>query len=131
MIDKLLQRAYKNSKQKGFWRDYENTLAILKGPDSCSICERFDPQNPCIICGPTTHYKNIFISNLLMLISSEVGEAVEALRKENETEFREELADICIRIFDLCGGLEIDLQKEILQKMEKNEKRPPKHGKLF
>ena len=59
LIDKLLQRAYKNSKQKGFWRDYENTLAILKGPDSCSICERFDTQNPCIICGPTTHYKNI------------------------------------------------------------------------
>ena len=40
-----------------------------------------------------------------------------------------ELADVVIRIFDFCGGNDIDLEKVILEKMEYNETRPYKHGK--
>lgn len=45
------------------------------------------------------------IGELLMLIVSEVGEAFEAESDEN---FNEEIADILIRLFDLCGGLNIE-----------------------
>lgn len=69
---------------------------------------------------------------MLALIHSEVSEALEADRKGDAENFAEELADVCIRIFDLCGHKGIDLDKAILEKMEKNKNRTHKHGgKLY
>lgn len=65
---------------------------------------------------------------LLALIHSEVSEALEADRKGNADNFAEELADVCIRIFDLCGLKEIDLESAISKKMEFNKSRTYKHG---
>jgi len=42
---------------------------------------------------------------------------------------KEELADVAIRLLDLCDGLDIDLVEEIHKKMGINEVRQPKHGK--
>jgi NTP pyrophosphatase (non-canonical NTP hydrolase) len=68
------------------------------------------------------------MGTLLALIHSEVSEALEADRKGWHDNFTEELADICIRVFDLCGSLNIDLEKAILEKMEYNKGRTYKHG---
>lgn len=66
----------------------------------------------------------------LMLIVTEVGEAMEAHRHQDQENFREELADAFIRLLDLCGGLGIDIEQEIAKKSEKNKSRPYKHGKI-
>jgi len=72
------------------------------------------------------------IGTLLALIHSEVSEALEADRKGDEENFCEELADICIRVFDLCGSRDINLEGAILEKMTKNKGRSYKHGgKLY
>lgn len=71
------------------------------------------------------------IGNRLMLIVGEVAEAQEGLRHNDKDNFREELADIAIRLADLCGGLEVDLEHEIERKMAINNSRPWKHGKAF
>ena len=42
-----------------------------------------------------------------------------------------ELADAVIRIADLCGHMDVDLESVIDLKMKYNEGRPLKHGKLF
>ncbi|HOK39604.1 MAG TPA: nucleotide pyrophosphohydrolase [bacterium] len=68
---------------------------------------------------------------ILMLIVSELGEALEADRNNDFENFKEEIADTVIRIFDYCGYLKIDLEKEILKKYEKNKLRPYKHGKKY
>lgn len=65
---------------------------------------------------------------LLALIHSEVSEALEADRKGDKQNFEEELADTCIRIFDLCGSRGIDLEKAVKIKMDKNKGRSFKHG---
>lgn len=65
----------------------------------------------------------------LMLIVTEVAEAMEAYRKNNRANFDEEIADILIRTLDLAGRLDIDIQLETLAKMKKNFERPYKHGK--
>lgn len=65
---------------------------------------------------------------ILALIHSEVSEALEADRKGDNENFAEELADIVIRVFDLCGSRNIDLGTEIEKKMKKNEQREYKHG---
>lgn len=70
------------------------------------------------------------IGEALMLIVTEVAEAMEAHRVEDDENFKEELADVFIRLFDLCGGLGIDIQDEIAKKALRNKKRPYKHGKI-
>ena len=49
--------------------------------------------------------------------------------KEVLDNFNEELADVAIRLFDLAGSLQIDLEKEIRKKMKTNETRPQMHDK--
>ena len=70
------------------------------------------------------------IGEALMLIVTELAEAMEAHRHQDDENFKEELADTFIRLFDLCGGLKIDIEKEIAKKSAKNKNRPYKHGKI-
>jgi len=76
---------------------------------------------------------------LLMLIVSELGEALEALRKNRRQKgnvwkkdtFEDELADTVIRIFDMAEARGVKLEWQIKKKMQYNRKRPLKHGKEF
>jgi NTP pyrophosphatase (non-canonical NTP hydrolase) len=51
--------------------------------------------------------------------------------KDVKDTFEDELADAVIRIADLCGYLNIDLESHIKAKMRYNETRPHKHGKEY
>lgn len=114
----LIKQAHKNAVNKGFW-DLENkTLKAMIYDPKYSI-------SAIAVVG------DAFISQRLMLIVSEVSEALEALRKKDKSNFEEEIADVAIRLADLCGGMDIDLEAEIQKKMEKNKNRPYKHGKEF
>lgn len=105
MINDLVKRAYENSKNHGFWNEEKN------------------------------------FGEVIALMHSELSEAFEEYRngkKINETYYEQgekpcgipsELADVVIRVFDFCGGNDIDLEKIILEKMQYNETRPYKHGK--
>ena len=65
----------------------------------------------------------------LMLVVTEVAEAAEAVRRADMANFQEEIADTCIRLFDIAGTCGIDLDAAIADKMRKNRARPVKHGK--
>lgn len=113
-INELCKRAHENAEKKGFWEDWaELTWANLGDEETVKFI------------------KNNAIGNRLMLIVSELGEALEALRHDDIDNFKEELADVAIRLGDLAGGLNIDLETEIEKKMKINESRPYKHGKQF
>ena len=71
------------------------------------------------------------IHEKLILVISEVSESVEALRDGEICQFREEIADVYIRLFDICGSLGIDIDEEVQRKMAINSTRPDKHGRLF
>jgi len=75
------------------------------------------------------------IPEKVMLVVTELSEGVEAYRRGIVTgkkdSFAEELADAVIRICDIAGHLNIDLEKEILDKIEYNRSRPYLHGKKF
>jgi len=95
------------------------------------------------------------IGTLLMLVVSELGEACEADRinkyanlnlyksvdepgrKLHEAfsfdncikdTFEDEIADTLIRILDLCGQMDIDIEYFINEKLKYNKTRPYKHG---
>ncbi|MCB9720752.1 MAG: nucleotide pyrophosphohydrolase [Candidatus Omnitrophica bacterium] len=89
----------------------------------------------CEICHGIAREKGFWdqdrnIGEALMLVVTEIGEAMEGYRKEDHDNFREEIADTFIRLFDLCGGLKIDIEAEIAKKSIKNLSRPYKHGKI-
>ncbi len=71
------------------------------------------------------HYKMLAVC---ALITSETSEAVEAVRKRDFENFKEECADQLIRILDLTAGLEIDIDEEVRKKLEKNKLRGFKRG---
>lgn len=65
----------------------------------------------------------------LMLVVTELAEAVEAVDKDDRENFREEIADALIRLLDIADSSGMDVDAEIEKKMEANWKRPIKHGK--
>lgn len=86
---------------------------------------------------------------LLMLVVSELSEALEADRKGRHVDitklepgtynfaetvkdtFEDEIADAIIRLFDLCGAMGIDIQRHVTEKLDYNASRPWKHGKQY
>lgn len=127
--------------------------------------------------GKGFHDKESSLGERLMLITSELGEALEADRKgrkANLAEFKDrlqtlvgsmnrsgeyqgrivqpddeqeafvkvfqtyvkdtvedEIADSFIRLFDLCGKMNIDIDTHIQLKMQYNDTRPRLHGKAY
>ena len=80
----------------------------------------------------------IFIAKQMMMIVSEVSEAMEALRKDMDPDqISDEFADILIRTLDLYAGIAEagyvtkSLDYAVKEKMEKNSQRPKKHGVRF
>jgi len=80
----------------------------------------------------------IFVAKQMMMIVSEVSEAMEAVRKEMDPDqISDEFADIIIRTLDLYAGMveagyvKKSLDYAIREKMERNTHRPKKHGVRF
>lgn len=65
----------------------------------------------------------------LMLVTTEVAEAAEAVRNEDIENFREELADIIIRTVDLAHSCGISIGRAVDEKMKRNATRAHRHGR--
>ena len=81
---------------------------------------------------------DIFIAKQMMMIVSEVVEAMEAIRKnKGKQEVADEMADIIIRTLDLYQGLvdngyvDQELQIALNNKTSFNKSRPERHGVKF
>lgn len=108
--------------ERGFWNDMSESVSVL--------------LNAGVSNELSNAVNKAFISQKIALIISECSEALEAIRKdsyglEQKDTFEDEIADTIIRLCDLCGALDIDIEKQISWKMRYNKNREHKHGKKF
>lgn len=146
-ITELVHASHKNATDKGFYENEMFTIGAFKILKENNLINKDADK---LI---NTNFINTVISSKLMLVVSELGEALEALRNRNlckieripdtvevnndmflqfvKDTFEDEIADVFIRLFDLCGFMQIDIERHINLKMNYNSTRPKLHGKEF
>lgn len=123
-ISEIVERAHETAVRHGFWEpepDFGTSIALIHSELSEALEEmrngnkiKPDVPAPMVYCGDEVYAASAPAKRCL----KPEGVAIE-------------LADAVIRIADLCGHMGIDLDSAIAMKMEYNEGRPFKHGKLF
>lgn len=145
-INKLIKEAHDNAVEKGFY-DCGECGGLGSIIEEGYAIEADVNEITCEHCNGTGIDQNKNIPELLMLVITEISEAVEALREKRfavwktydnhnkifnsdcgiernrskqvifekyiKDTFEDEIADVFIRLFDLCGYLGIDIEKEI------------------
>jgi NTP pyrophosphatase (non-canonical NTP hydrolase) len=169
-IPELIKEAHETASEKGFYDCPEcgGSGFIVKN-DRTALVKENAFSLPCPPCNGTGKDQDKNIGELLMLIVSELGEALEAHRsgrfadwdlynkrigyldknEANRSEeqikilkeevflmvikdtFEDEIADVFIRLFDLCGYMKIPIEKHIKAKMAYNKTREKRHGKRY
>lgn len=117
-LERLRDLCHNNSKVKGFWDAKEWNFGEKIALIHTELSEMFEAWR----CNKKECEKDITIIDSTM--RSETGE-VEIRRI---TAIEEEIADVFIRMFDLCGKLNIDVGRVVMAKMEYNKNRPHMHG---
>ena len=121
MINELCKQAHENAKSKGFFDEPKNIgemIALMHSELSEALeADRNDQYSK---------------SNIQLLLKSQDDERFSTLYNMGvKGSFEEEMADIVIRVFDMCGFKGIDLESHIAAKMRYNSLRPVKHGKKY
>ncbi len=127
MFNELAKDINQGVRKKGFWDSMDTAIELVNVDGGFPLTAKAT--------------KDAFIAQKIALIMSEAGEALEAMRKPDyegngygigqKDSFSDEIADTIIRLLDLCGELNIDIDAQIKWKMQHNASRPPKHGKEF
>ena len=130
-LSEYIDKAFENAKAKGFHDGFNKLIesialhTVLLDKDKAKLLK---------------YVVRTEMIKDLGLLTSEIGEAVEFARTQpkimevNDKDtwkdtIEEEVADIFIRLCDLCGQYNIDLEYFIKEKMEYNKTRPNMHGK--
>lgn len=119
MLNELSKQIHENAKSKGFFDNEKNLgemLCLIHSEVSEALeAVRTDKYCKSIRC-------NDFIIDEMFQTDFEI---------EVKNTFEDELADVIIRVLDLCAFKEIDIQSHIKAKMRYNSLRPHKHEKAF
>lgn len=147
-INELSKQIHEDNVAKGFWEERTEIPKIMNTARSRVFGWPVFSQTQ------IAFIQHAILSQQLMLVVSEIGEAQEALRKDRRADlaafdasiesgndfrsafhahvkdtFEDEVADAIIRLMDSAGGSEMDLGRHIMLKLQYNQSRPHKHGK--
>jgi NTP pyrophosphatase (non-canonical NTP hydrolase) len=132
-INTLIKLAHEKAKNGGWW-DAERNVPELLMLIVSELSEGLEALRK-------DHYANKSITTDLyndLIVNSHDEEFIlneeqwkNSFENNVKNTFEDEMADVAIRLFDLCGGLNVDLAKHIDLKMKYNSMRGYKHGKKF
>lgn len=114
-MKKLVKEIHENAKAHGWW-DEERTFGELIALCHSELSEALEEYRN---KKPLFYFKEIN--------GFEVSE-IKEWHGEKPEGIAIELADVIIRIFDMCGKYGIDIEEAIKVKHEYNKTRPYKHG---
>ena len=129
-INQLVKEAHQNAINKGWWeeeRAFGELIALMHSELSEALEEYRNGEEAkeiyckckCEFACPNQSCGNSCLDPFI------TGYLCEDAKPEG---IPIELADVLIRIFDMCGKYGIDLEEAISIKMEFNKTRPHKHG---
>lgn len=105
-IQELIEESYETAKEKGWWNTDRNVMECLM----LMVTE---------LAEAAEDYRKFGTSAEAFLFTEENGKP---------SGIASELADVLIRIGDMCGKWNIPLEKALEMKMEYNKSRPYRHG---
>lgn len=120
-IQDYCTEAHKNAVEKGFY-DFERGFAERMMLIVCEAAEAVEADRKGLTAEkyPLTKESNWFDTIDQAAYSFYIKDTVES-----------EIADIFIRLFDLCGSYNIDIESFIKAKMRYNKTRQKMHGKRY
>lgn len=150
VLNNLADKIYADNARKGFWNNQDPELELLQKELVVYMNPEHEDDGPGgydreyfekVLETLERHQTKLSKGNVgekLMLICSEIGEAIEAHRKNKMDDhlperpgLEVELADALIRILDLSSGLGLDIGGAVVEKLKYNRSRPYKHGKAY
>jgi len=128
-INTLIELSHATAKEKGFWDSERNVpellmLIVSELSEGLEALRKEHKSNPDIVAS----LYNAYVEDPHPMDAETFKHEFENHVKNS---FEDEIADTVIRLFDLCGGLGIDLETHILLKINYNKLRGYKHGKTF
>lgn len=118
MLNKLRNEIHDNAVEKGFWEKedlFKSILLVIS-----EVCEGVEALR----CNKRVGFE--WIDYMI-----EKGFDKDIFESKVKDTFEDEIADTIIRLLDICGHLDIDIDTHIRLKMEYNSSREKLHGKLF
>jgi len=128
-LNELAKQVHEEVKEKGFWDKPRDTGTLLMLIVS-ELSEALEADRK-------SRYAKLEDFNLCQNINQKnhtIGKDEFDKKSFEETikdTFEDEIADTFIRLFDLVGQRNIDIEEHIKLKLQYNQTRPHKHGKKY
>lgn len=120
-INQLAREVHQNAVDKGFYEHPKNIGEMIALMHS-ELSEALEADR-----------SGRYLVEDIQAVNGWVGDEdfQEAYRHHVKGTFEEEMADIVIRVMDMCAWKGIDLEQQILAKMRYNSMREKYHGKKY
>ena len=135
-LNDLAKHCHNEAKQKG-WYDKERPVTELLMLTVCEISEAVEADRKQKHCEVSQDDFKRLVKNYMEQMEYSGVEAkpitVENSVFQNHIKdtFQDEIADTMIRLLDLVGYMDIDIDFHIQKKLQYNQSRPQKHGKAY
>ena len=130
MLNELSKQVHENAKSKGFFDSEKNIGEML--------CLIHSEVSEALEADRKNHYAEVGTLVIKGLADKNFGISFNddsvfkhVFETDVKNTFQDELADVIIRVLDLCAFKEIDIESHIKAKMRYNAMREHKHGKAY
>ena len=134
-LNELSSKIYNANKEKGFYDEPREigTVLMLVVSELSEALEADRKDKRSYLNGFEAMLKNakLSINNFDVKDIYNCGWVKDRFEETIKDTFEDEIADAMIRLLDLCGHLNIDIEKHIDLKLRYNETRPYKHDKKY
>lgn len=124
MMNELRDKIFQNAKSKGFWDNERNMGEALM----LIVTELAEALEVHRASGQLKEFTEGQKLSLEKMNDEEFPETFSIMVKDS---FNDEMADVLIRVLDLCGGYNIDIDWHVKMKMRYNATRERLHGKKY